>query len=74
MNIEDLAREQKLAEQEIAKQVIDDKNQIIQDLEKKIELLEGMLNRAQSFQGAFPRPQPQPLPSIRTMPRRWTVR
>jgi hypothetical protein len=72
MNIEELARDQKLAEQEIARQVVDEKNKRIWELEKRVELLEGMLNRASTFQGVFP--QPQPLPSVKTHPRRWSVR
>ena len=72
MNIEDLAREQKLAELAIAKEVIQEKDRRIWELEKRVELLENMLNRASAFGGAFP--QPQPLPAIRTSPRRWSVR
>ena len=72
MNIEELARDQKLAELEIAKQVVDDKNRRIWELERRVELLEQMLNRASALQGAFP--QPQPMPSIRSAPRRWSVR
>jgi hypothetical protein len=72
MNIEDLAREQKLAEQDIIRQSFEDKNKRISELEQRIEILEGMLNRASAFQGGFP--QPQPLPAIRQSPRRWSVR
>lgn len=71
-NIEDLAREQKLAELEIARQVIADRNERILDLEKKVELLETMLNRTAAFRAGLP--QPQPLPALRTVPRRWAVR
>ena len=48
------------------------KNRKIWELERRVELLEQMLNRASAQQGGFP--QPQPLPSIRRAPRRWAVR
>lgn len=68
-DIEQAALEVKLAEQEIARQVIEDKNRRIWELEKRIELLEGMLNRAAAYQ-----PLPQPLPAYRASPRRWSVK
>jgi len=70
--IEELCREQKLIEQQIAKQVIEDKNRKIWELERRVELLETMLNRGASLSGALP--QPQPLPAIRSAPKRWSVR
>lgn len=74
MNIEDAARENKLAELDIARQVVEDKNQRIWELEKKIELLEKLLNQTAALRAGFPQPQPQPLPAIRTFPKRWSVR
>ncbi len=72
VTIEDAARENKLAELEIVRQSFDDKNKRIWELEKKVELLEGLLNRSTAVQANFP--QPQPLPAVRPAPRRWTVR
>ena len=45
MTIEEAARENKLAELEIVRQSLEDKNRRIWELEKKIELLEELLNR-----------------------------
>jgi len=72
MNIEELARDQKLAELSILRQSLEDRDRRIRDLESKVELLEGMLNRAAAVPGRFP--QPQPLPAIKDAPRRWSVR
>jgi hypothetical protein len=69
---EDLTREVRLAQLEIAKQSIEDRDKRIRELELRVELLESMLNRTAAQQGGFP--QPQPLPSLRNVPRRWTVR
>ncbi|HVO32762.1 MAG TPA: hypothetical protein VMU17_02535 [Elusimicrobiota bacterium] len=74
INFEEALRENKLAELDIARQSLEEKNRRIWELEKKVELLEGMLNQAASLRGAFPQPQPQPLPAIRTVPRRWSVK
>ncbi len=76
MNIhfEQAARENKLAELEILKQSLEQKDKRIWELEKKVELLEGMLNRVAALRGAFPQPQPQPLPAYRNVPKRWSVR
>ena len=72
MDIEELARETKLAEYEIIRQSFKEKDQKIWELTKKVELLEGMLNRAASLRDYVP--QPQPLPAIRNTPRRWNVK
>ena len=72
MNIEELAREQKLAELSILKQSLDDRDRRILELTTKVEILEGMLNRVSALQSGFP--QPQPLPAIKTVPRRWAVK
>lgn len=72
MNIEDLARDQKLAEQAIIRQSLEDKDRRIWELEQKVELLEGMLNRAAALGNRFP--VPQPMPAIKAAPRRWSVR
>ena len=72
MNVEEAAREEKLAELEIVRQSLEAKDRKIWELVKKVELLEGMLNRAAAFGGNFP--QPQPLPALKPQPRRWSVR
>ncbi len=76
MNIhfEQAARENKLAELQILKQSLEEKDKRIWELEKKVERLEGMLNRVAALRGAFPQPQPQPLPAYRDVPKRWSVR
>lgn len=74
MDIEDAARENKLAELEILRQSLEDRDRRIWELEKKVELLEGMLNRMASARVGYPTPQLQPLPPHRPAPRRWSVR
>jgi predicted nuclease with TOPRIM domain len=71
MDIEQAARENKLAELEILRQSLEEKNQRIRDLEKKAETLEDMLTKAASVRVQYPQPLPQRLP---TAPRRWSVR
>jgi len=72
MNVEEVAREEKLAELEIVRQSLEDKNRRIWELAKRVELLEELLNRLAAQQGRLP--QPQPLPAIREVPKRWAVR
>jgi hypothetical protein len=74
MDIEQAALEAKLAEQEILRQCLEDKDRRIWELEKRIEILEDMLNRAASVRVAYPQPQPQPLPALRGTPRRWSAK
>ena len=74
MDIEQAARENKLAELEILRQSLEDKNRRIWELEKKIELLEGMLNRMASIRVPYPQPHFQPLPPLRPAPRRWSAK
>ena len=71
MDIEQLALETKLAEQEILRQSLEEKNHRIWELEKRVEILEDMLNRAASVRVQYPQPLPQPLPATRGAPRRW---
>ncbi|MFA5976149.1 MAG: hypothetical protein WC859_08315 [Elusimicrobiota bacterium] len=71
-SLEQLAREQKLAELAIARQCLEDKDRKIWELQKKVELLENLLNRASASQGRLP--QPQPFQEIRQLPKRWGVR
>ena len=56
----------------IARQCIEDRDRRIWELEKRVELLEQMLNRAASQRYGVPAPQPQP--AGKGLPRRWTVR
>ena len=72
MNIEEAARDNKLAELEILRQSLEDKDERINKLQVRVELLEAMLNRVSAAQAY--QPQPQPLPAFRTAPRRWSVR
>lgn len=70
--LEEAAREEKLAEQSIIRQSFEEKDRKIWELQKKVELLEGMLNRASALAAGLP--QPQPLPAIRPVPKRWNAR
>ena len=72
MTIEEAATEVLVNQLDIARQSIEDRDRRIWELQKRVELLEGMLNRAAANQGRLP--QPQPLPAIRQAPRRWSVR
>lgn len=74
MNTEDDARNEKLAELEILRQSLEEKTQRIWELEKKVEILEGMLNRLGTVRGYFPNPLPQAYPARKPAPRRWSVR
>ncbi len=56
----------------VARQSIEERDVTILDLQKKVELLETMLNRLAAQRYGVPAPQPQPLQ--RPAPRRWTVR
>ena len=57
---------------DIARQSIEDRDKRIWELQKRVELLEQMLNRAAAQQFGVPAPQAQP--AYRTAPRRWTIR
>jgi hypothetical protein len=72
MNIEEAARENKLAELEILRQSLEDKDRRIQELEKKAEILEDLLTRAASVRVQYPQPLAQRLPT--PAPRRWSVK
>jgi len=72
MDYEQDAEEFRWNSLDIAKQSLDEKDQKIWELLKKVELLEGMLNRVAAQR--YNLPQPQPLPALRNTPRRWTVR
>lgn len=72
MNVEELYRREKIDELNILAESLRDRDKRIAELEIKVELLEGMLNRASAFQGRLP--QPQPLPALKGLPRRWAVR
>jgi hypothetical protein len=74
MDIEQAARDNKLAELEILRQSLEDRDRRIWELEKKIDLLETMLNRMASVRVQYPQPAPQRLPDPRTTPRRWSVK
>lgn len=70
MSVEDEARAEKLAEQEILRQSLEEKNRHIWELERKVEILEETLNHLASARGTFP----PPLPTLRPAPRRWAAR
>ncbi len=55
----------------IARQSIEDRDARILDLQRKVEVLETMLNRLAAQRSGVPAPQPQPL---RSSPKRWSVR
>jgi len=54
----------------IARQSIEDRDRRIWELQKRVELLEQMLNRAAAQRFGVPAPQP----SSRPLPRRWAVK
>ncbi len=56
----------------IARQSIEDRDRRIWELQKRVELLEGMLNRLAAQRTGVPAPQPQP--AYKAVPRRWTIR
>ena len=72
MDIALAALENKLAEQEILRQSLEEKDRRIWELQKRVEILEDMLNRAASVRVQYPQPQPQRLPA--SAPRRWSVK
>ena len=75
MSLEQDLQELRLAEQEIARQSLEDKDRRILELESKVEVLEGMLNRLATQRAAYPQPLPQPLPTFKQQPpKRWSVR
>ncbi len=71
MNIEQAALENKLAELEILRQSLEDRDKRIQELEKKAEILENLLTRAASVRVQYPQPLPQ---ALAPAPRRWSVK
>jgi hypothetical protein len=72
MEIEEAATEVLVNQLDIARQSIEDRDRRIWELQKRVELLEGMLNRLAAQRSGVPAPQPQP--AYKTVPRRWTVR
>ena len=72
MNIEDDATEVLVSQLAIARQSIEDRDRRIWELEKRAELLEGMLNRLAAHRSGVPAPQPQLQPTHKQ--RRWAVR
>jgi hypothetical protein len=72
MDIEQAATEVLVNQLDIARQSIEDRDRRIWELQKRVELLEQMLNRAASQQYGVPAPQAQP--AYKAVPRRWTVR
>jgi hypothetical protein len=71
MNIED-ATEVLVSQLAIARQSIEDRDRRIWELQKKVELLEGFLNRAAADRYGVPAPQAQP--AHKPLPKRWAVR
>jgi hypothetical protein len=72
MNIEEAAEEVLVNQLDIARQSIQDRDRRIGDLQIRVEMLEGMLNRLAAQRSGVPAPQPQP--AYKTAPRRWAVR
>jgi hypothetical protein len=72
MNIEDAATEVLVNQLAIARQSIEDRDRRIWELERRAELLEGMLNRLAARLNGVPAPQPQP--TSKALPKRWAVR
>lgn len=72
MNTIDAADELLANSLAIARQSIDDRDKRIEDLQRRVELLEGFLNRLGAQQYGVPAPQLQPAP--KGAPKRWAVR
>ena len=72
MNIEDDATEVLVNQLGIARQSIEDRDRRIWELQKRVELLEGMLNKLAAQRYGVPAPQPQAAHKI--APKRWAVR
>jgi hypothetical protein len=72
MNIEDDATEVLVNQLGIARQSIEDRDRRIWELQKRVELLEGMLNKLAAQRFGVPAPQPQPIQ--KAAPKRWAVR
>jgi hypothetical protein len=72
MDIEQAAAELVVNQLAIAKQSIEDRDRRIWELQKRVDLLEQMLNRAAAQQFGVPAPQAQP--TFKAVPKRWTVR
>jgi hypothetical protein len=72
MTIEEAATEVLVNQLDTARQSIEDRDRRIWELQKRVELLEGMLNRLAAARSGVPAPQPQP--AYKAVPRRWTVR
>ena len=71
MDADDAAAEVLASQLAIARQCIEDRDRRIWELQKRVELLEQMLNRAAAQRYGVPAPQPQPV--YKGIPRRWTV-
>ena len=71
MDIEQAATEVLVNQLDIARQCIEDRDKRIWELQKRVELLEQMLNQAAAQRYGVPAPQAQP--AFKAVPRRWTV-
>jgi hypothetical protein len=74
MNIDDDVTEVLVNQLAIARQCIEDRDRRIWELEKRAELLEGMLNRLATQRSGVPAPQPQLQQAPKYAQRRWAVR
>ena len=72
MDIEQAATEIIVNQLAVARQSIEDRDKLIWELQKRVELLEQMLNRAAALQFGVPAPQAQP--AYKGIPKRWAIR
>ena len=72
MTIEDAATEVLVSQLAIARQSIEDRDRRIWELQKKVEILEAMLNRLAAQRNGVPASQPQL--AAKPLPKRWAVR
>ena len=72
MNTQDAATEVLAHQLAIARQCIEDRDRRIWELQKRVEILEAMLNRLAALQNGVPGPQPQL--AAKPIPKRWAVR
>lgn len=73
-NLEKDYLELRLAEQEILRQSLDEKNEKIKDLERELETMRNMLNSAVMAPRPAYAPAPARSPKAGPVPRRWSVR
>lgn len=71
MDVIDAANEVLAFQLDIARQSIEERDRKVWELQKRVELLEQLLDRTVAQRSGVP---PQPLPAYKPAPKRWAVR